>query len=51
VLIFYYTTWVNETGTLQFRDDIYDHDENLARKMFSDARVKNLKRREYLANR
>lgn len=51
VLIFYYTTWVNENGTLQFRDDIYDHDENLARKMFSDARVKNMKRREYLANR
>lgn len=34
VLITYYTAWVDEKGMLNFRDDIYNHDANLAKKMF-----------------
>ena len=36
VLITYYTTWVDEKGILNFREDIYDHDLELSRKMFTD---------------
>jgi murein L,D-transpeptidase YcbB/YkuD len=35
VFITYYTAWVDETGKLNFRDDIYSHDKSLATKMFS----------------
>jgi len=35
VIITYYTAWVDDRGRLNFRDDIYHHDEKLARKMFS----------------
>ncbi len=35
VFITYYTAWVNENGQLNFRDDIYSHDEKLAKKMFT----------------
>lgn len=38
VLITYYTTWVDENGKLQFREDIYDHDAYTARKLFTDPR-------------
>lgn len=34
VLITYYTAWVDEAGRLNFRDDIYHHDRDLAGKMF-----------------
>jgi murein L,D-transpeptidase YcbB/YkuD len=34
VLITYYTAWVNDDGKLNFRQDIYGHDEDLAEKMF-----------------
>lgn len=34
VLITYYTAWVDEKGVLNFRDDIYSHDEAVAKKMF-----------------
>jgi len=34
VVITYYTAWVDENGQLNFRDDIYGHDANLAGKMF-----------------
>jgi murein L,D-transpeptidase YcbB/YkuD len=34
VVITYYTAWVDENGRLNFREDIYGHDANLARKMF-----------------
>jgi murein L,D-transpeptidase YcbB/YkuD len=34
VLITYYTAWVDDNGHLNFREDIYGHDANLARKMF-----------------
>lgn len=35
VLIYYYTAWVDENNQLQFREDIYGHDERLAKKMFA----------------
>jgi murein L,D-transpeptidase YcbB/YkuD len=38
VLITYYTAWVDENGKLQLREDIYDHDSNMAGKLFTDAR-------------
>jgi murein L,D-transpeptidase YcbB/YkuD len=34
VVITYYTAWVDENGQLNFREDIYGHDEKLAAKMF-----------------
>jgi murein L,D-transpeptidase YcbB/YkuD len=35
VFITYYTAWVDDNGILNFRDDIYAHDKNLAEKMFT----------------
>lgn len=37
VLINYYTAWADENGVLQFRQDIYKHDEKLAAKLFEKA--------------
>jgi murein L,D-transpeptidase YcbB/YkuD len=37
VLITYYTAWVDDNGRLNFRDDIYTHDDKLAQKMFTNA--------------
>lgn len=34
VFIIYYTAWVDEEGQLNFRDDVYEHDKDLAKKMF-----------------
>ena len=34
VIITYYTAWVDESGVLNFRDDIYANDAHLATKMF-----------------
>jgi murein L,D-transpeptidase YcbB/YkuD len=34
VLITYYTTWVDDNGQLNFREDIYGHDRDVAAKMF-----------------
>lgn len=34
VFITYYTAWVDENGKLNFRDDIYSHDEKIEAKMF-----------------
>lgn len=36
VLIAYYTAWVDDNGQLNFRDDIYNHDQDLGNKMFVD---------------
>jgi murein L,D-transpeptidase YcbB/YkuD len=35
VIITYYTAWVDESGQLNFRDDIYKHDDALIQKMFT----------------
>ena len=35
VLITYYTAWVDEEGQLNFREDIYGHDKELNKKMFT----------------
>lgn len=34
VLITYFTSWVNDSSTLNFREDIYGHDAIIAKKMF-----------------
>ena len=34
VFITYYTAWVDDDGHLNFREDIYQHDGDLAKKMF-----------------
>ncbi|MDQ2721446.1 MAG: L,D-transpeptidase family protein [Bacteroidota bacterium] len=34
VFITYYTAWVDENNLLNFRNDIYGHDKNVANKMF-----------------
>jgi murein L,D-transpeptidase YcbB/YkuD len=39
VLIYYYTAWVDENGVLQFRKDIYAHDDKVARKLFSNSAI------------
>jgi L,D-transpeptidase YcbB len=44
VLITYYTAWVGDDGLLHFADDIYDHDKNLAKKMFTTAKVSLVKK-------
>ncbi|MDQ6904342.1 MAG: L,D-transpeptidase family protein [Bacteroidota bacterium] len=36
VFITYYTAWVDENGKLNFRNDIYDHDSEIASKMFAN---------------
>lgn len=36
VFIGYFTTWVDQDGRLNFRDDIYGHDAKLARELFVD---------------
>ena len=35
VFISYYTAWVDEQGRMNFREDIYDHDQKIKTKMFS----------------
>jgi len=37
VFIIYYTVWVDNEGRLNFRDDVYRHDEALVKKMFASA--------------
>ncbi len=34
VFIIYYTAWVSDDGELNFRDDVYNHDGELMKKMF-----------------
>jgi len=34
VFITYFTAWVDEQGRLNFREDIYDHDLEMSKKMF-----------------
>jgi murein L,D-transpeptidase YcbB/YkuD len=35
VVIGYFTAWVDSNGVLNFRKDIYGHDEKLAGKLFA----------------
>ena len=35
VFIIYYTAWADNDGLLHFRDDVYQHDSELMKKMFS----------------
>jgi murein L,D-transpeptidase YcbB/YkuD len=35
VLIVYFTAWVDKSGELNFRKDIYGHDEKMALKLFT----------------
>jgi murein L,D-transpeptidase YcbB/YkuD len=37
VMITYYTAWVDETGQLNFRDDVYSNDKKVAQMMFNTA--------------
>lgn len=39
VFIIYYTAWVDKEGNLNFRDDVYKHDAELAEKMFVPAQA------------
>ncbi len=34
VFIVYFTSWVDKNGLLNFRNDIYGHDEKMKTKMF-----------------
>ena len=36
VIITYYTAWVAPNGQLNFRKDIYDHDAEVAARLFTD---------------
>lgn len=36
VMITYFTAWVDDAGRLNFRDDIYGHDQQLAAELFRD---------------
>jgi murein L,D-transpeptidase YcbB/YkuD len=35
VMITYFTTWVDENGQLNFRNDVYGHDKKTASRLFS----------------
>jgi murein L,D-transpeptidase YcbB/YkuD len=35
VFVIYYTSWVDNDGELNFRDDVYQHDSELIKKMFA----------------
>lgn len=36
VLITYFTSWVDESGSVHFRKDIYDHDKRLAKQLLAE---------------
>jgi len=44
VFIIYYTSWVDDTGELNFRDDVYKHDSELMKKMFTGVSSTSVKR-------
>ncbi len=39
VFITYYTAWVDDNGLLNFRNDIYGHDREIAQKMFETSSI------------
>lgn len=36
VYLVYFTAWVSQNGSLNFRDDIYGHDRKTAKLMFEE---------------
>jgi murein L,D-transpeptidase YcbB/YkuD len=40
VFIGYFTSWVDQNGKLNFRDDLYGHDKEIAEHLFAKAIVK-----------
>ena len=40
VFIGYFTAWVDMNGKLNFRDDLYGHDANMADHLFANAAPK-----------
>jgi L,D-transpeptidase YcbB len=38
VYLVYFTSWVDDSGNIHFYDDIYGHDQTLAKKYFSNIR-------------
>lgn len=46
VFILYYTSWVDGNGELNFRDDVYKHDNDLMKKMFSGVTTTSVKKSE-----
>jgi len=40
VFIGYFTAWVDHTGKLNFRDDVYGHDKSMAEHLFASASSK-----------
>jgi murein L,D-transpeptidase YcbB/YkuD len=51
VLIAYYTTWVNDDGRIQFREDIYEHDKQVAARLFLNTRGVDSPNKQKLASR
>ena len=35
VIITYYTCWINDDGKIEFREDIYNRDKKMSRKLFA----------------
>lgn len=42
VFITYFTSWVGQNGSINFREDLYGHDQEMARQMFKPAESKKM---------